>query len=165
MTYTEILQEIAECKDALTTSDYQALKHADGVISDKEYADIKTQRQEWRDRINKLEALIPEAKKQYEADVVKEQEAIRLAEEQARAEEEARMQEEMELAMAKQEEYEADFEAFQNGDMSWDDFSQKYPERISTDEGEDYTDIDIPDSDIILDDSGDDGERGLLNSR
>lgn len=141
MNYQEICWEISENKRLLKESDYKALKHADGVLSDKEYKKIKDQRQEWRDRINELEALLPEA---LEAD------------EQARAEEEARMQEEMEQAMAKQEEYEADFEAFQNGDMSWDDFSQKYPERISANEGEDYTDIDIPDSDIILDDSGDD---------
>ena len=161
MKYLDIVYEISQTKNQLTSTDYQAIKHSEGLISDKEYADIKAQRQEWRDRINELEALLPEAEEEYNA----EQEAIRLAEEQAQAEEEARMQEEMEQAMAKQEEYEADFEAFQNGDMSWDDFSQKYPERISTDEGEDYTDIDIPNSDIILDDSGDDGERGLLNSR
>ena len=157
MKYLDIVYEISQTKNQLTSTDYQAIKHSEGLISDKEYADIKAQRQEWRDRINELEALLPDAEAEYKA----EQEA----EEQARAEEEARMQEEMELAMAKQEEYEADFEAFQNGDMSWDDFSTKYPERISNNEGEDYTDIDISDSDIILDDSGDDGERGLLNSR
>lgn len=146
MTFNEIKDEIRSLRINLHQTDYQAIKHSEGFISDKEYKPIKDQRQGWRDRINELEDMIPEAEK-------------------ARADEEARMQEEMELAMAKQEEYEADFEAFQNGDMSWDDFSQKYPERISTDEGEDYTDIDVPDSDIILDDSGDDGERGLLNSR
>lgn len=147
MNYQEICWEISENKRLLRDTDYKALKHADGVISDEEYEEVKEERQAYRDRINELEALLPEALKEYETE---------------KAEEEARMQDEMEQAMAKQEEYEADFEAFQNGDMSWDDFSQKYPERISTNEGEDYTDIDIPDSDIILDDSGDDGERGLL---
>lgn len=143
MNYQEICWEISENKRLLRDTDYKALKHADGVIPDEEYEEVKEERQTYRDRINELEALLPEALKEYETE---------------KAEEEARMQEEMEQAMAKQEEYEADFEAFQNGDMSWDDFSQKYPERISTNEGEDYTDIDIPDSDIILDDSGDDGE-------
>lgn len=147
MNYQEICWEISENKRLLRDTDYKALKHADGVIPDEEYEEVKEERQAYRDRINELEALLPEALKEYETEKV---------------EEEARMQDEMEQAMAKQEEYEADFEAFQNGDMSWDDFSQKYPERISTNEGEDYTDIDIPDSDIILDDSGDDGERGLL---
>lgn len=147
MNYQEICWEISENKRLLRDTDYKALKHADGVIPDEEYEEVKEERQAYRDRINELEALLPEALKEYETE---------------KAEEEARMQDEMEQAMAKQEEYEADFEAFQNGDMSWDDFSQKYPERISTNEGEDYTDIDIPDSDIILDDSGDDGERGLL---
>lgn len=147
MNYQEICWEISENKRLLRDTDYKALKHADGVIPDEEYEEVKEERQAYRDRINELEALLPEALKEYETE---------------KAEEEARMQDEMEQAMAKQEEYGADFEAFQNGDMSWDDFSQKYPERISTNEGEDYTDIDIPDSDIILDDSGDDGERGLL---
>lgn len=147
MNYQEICWEISENKRLLRDTDYKALKHADGVIPDEEYEEVKEERQAYRDRINELEALLPEALKEYETE---------------KAEEEARMQDEMEQAMAKQEEYEADFEAFQNGDMSWDDFSQKYPERISTNEGEDYTDIDIPDSDIILDDSGDGGERGLL---
>ena len=126
MNYQEICWEISENKRLLKESDYKALKHADGVMSDEEYEEVKEKRQTYRDRINELEALLPEALEEYETE---------------RAEEEARMQEEMELAMAKQEEYEADFEAFQNGDMSWDEFSAKYPERISNNDGEDYTDI------------------------
>lgn len=119
MNYQEICWEISENKRLLRDTDYKALKHADGVIPDEEYEEVKEERQAYRDRINELEALLPEALKEYETE---------------KAEEEARMQEEMEQAMAKQEEYEDDFEAFQNGDMSWDDFSQKYPERISTNE-------------------------------
>jgi len=126
MNYQEICWEISENKRLLKESDYKALKHADGVMSDEEYEEVKEKRQTYRDRINELEALLPEALEEYETE---------------RAEEEARMQEEMELAMAKQEEYEKDFEAFQNGDMSWDEFSAKYPERISNNDGEDYTDI------------------------
>lgn len=144
MEYLNIIDEISYKKSLLSATDYQAIKHSEGFISDEEYEDIKAQRQEWRDHINELEALLPEAEEEYN----KKQEAIRLAKEQARAEEEARMQEEMEQAMAKQEDYEKDFEAFQNGDMSWDEFSAKYPEMISNNEGEDYTDI-IEDSSEI----------------
>lgn len=54
-TNEEILNEIMIRKQLLTNSDYKALKHADGVISDEEYAETKTQRQTWRDEINELE--------------------------------------------------------------------------------------------------------------
>ena len=43
---------------------------------------------------------------------------------------------EMEEAMQRQAEYEADFESFQNGDMSWDDFSQKYPDKVVIEDAE-----------------------------
>ena len=36
--------------------DYQAIKYAEGVITDDDYAPIKAQRQAWRDEINALEA-------------------------------------------------------------------------------------------------------------
>lgn len=46
---------ISEFKKLLSESDYKALKYAEGIISESEYAVIKTQRQEWRNEINKLE--------------------------------------------------------------------------------------------------------------
>lgn len=54
----EILErenEIKELKGLLNDTDYKAIKYAEGLISEEEYAPIKAQRQEWRDRINELE--------------------------------------------------------------------------------------------------------------
>lgn len=48
-------QKIAELKQNLVNTDYKAIKYAEGLISDEEYAPIKAQRQEWREEINKLE--------------------------------------------------------------------------------------------------------------
>ncbi len=48
-------EEIAELKGKLAATDYQAIKYAEGVLSEEEYADMKAQRQLWRDRINELE--------------------------------------------------------------------------------------------------------------
>ena len=53
-----ILAEIIALKQLLARTDYQALKHADGALSDDEYSEVKAQRQEWRDKINELEAQI-----------------------------------------------------------------------------------------------------------
>ena len=60
--YTEIeLAKIAkECeiqalKDALTESDYKALKYIDGLYTEEDYAVIKAERQSYRDKINALE--------------------------------------------------------------------------------------------------------------
>ena len=47
--------EIAELKAKLAATDYQAIKYAEGVLSEEEYAEMKAQRQAWRDRINELE--------------------------------------------------------------------------------------------------------------
>lgn len=49
-------KQIYELKKKLGKTDYKALKHADGEISDEEYECIKEERQSWRDEINKLEA-------------------------------------------------------------------------------------------------------------
>ena len=46
---------IVELKELLAATDYQAIKYAEGVVSDEEYAPIKAQRQAWRDEINALE--------------------------------------------------------------------------------------------------------------
>lgn len=51
----EIADEIQVCKDALTDSDYKALKYVDGLYTEEEYAVIKAERQGYRDRINELE--------------------------------------------------------------------------------------------------------------
>lgn len=46
---------IAELKGLLADSDYKAIKHSEGLISDEEYMPIRAQRQAWRDEINELE--------------------------------------------------------------------------------------------------------------
>lgn len=51
----EIESEIAGLKQILTSSDYKCLKHADGALTDAEYAETKEQRQKLRDKINELE--------------------------------------------------------------------------------------------------------------
>lgn len=47
---------IVELKRKLSETDYQAIKYAEGFISETDYAPIKAQRQAWRDEINALEA-------------------------------------------------------------------------------------------------------------
>jgi len=49
------INRIAELKQLLSNSDYQALKHADGVLTDEEYESMRIQRQLWREEINELE--------------------------------------------------------------------------------------------------------------
>lgn len=49
-------EQIAELKQKLSDTDYQAIKYAEGWITDEEYEPIKMQRQEWRDAINTLES-------------------------------------------------------------------------------------------------------------
>ena len=53
--------EIATLKKQLSDTDYQAIKYAEGWLSEEEYAPIKAERQEWRNRINELELIIIEA--------------------------------------------------------------------------------------------------------
>lgn len=48
-------REIKELKQKLEDTDYKAIKYAEGHISEEEYAPIKAERQEWRNRINELE--------------------------------------------------------------------------------------------------------------
>lgn len=50
------LLQIEELKQKLFNTDYQAIKFAEGLISEEEYTPIKEQRQAWRDKINELEA-------------------------------------------------------------------------------------------------------------
>lgn len=48
-------QEISELKQKLRDTDYQAIKYAEGRLTQEEYQSISNQRQEWRDKINDLE--------------------------------------------------------------------------------------------------------------
>lgn len=48
-------REIAELKSKLSETDYKAIKYAEGLYTDEEYAPVKELRQTWRDRINELE--------------------------------------------------------------------------------------------------------------
>ena len=50
-----VLAEIADLKKSLADTDYQAIKYAEGYYTEEDYAEIKAQRQAWRDRINELE--------------------------------------------------------------------------------------------------------------
>ena len=47
-------KEIAALKKQLASTDYKAIKFAEGFLSDDEYADIKAEREKWRERINSL---------------------------------------------------------------------------------------------------------------
>lgn len=58
--FMQIQSEIAGLKQILARSDYKALKHADGVLSEEEYAPVKAERQALRDRINELEISLAE---------------------------------------------------------------------------------------------------------
>ena len=53
-------EEIEQCKAQLSATDYQAIKHSEGLISEDDYAPIKAQRQALRDRINALEERLRE---------------------------------------------------------------------------------------------------------
>ena len=50
-----IQAEITQLKENLSDTDYAAIKIAEGVAADDDYADVLVQRQAWRDRINALE--------------------------------------------------------------------------------------------------------------
>ena len=51
----KINRQIFELKLKLTQTDYKAIKYSEGLLTDKEYAEVKAQRQAWRDEINRLE--------------------------------------------------------------------------------------------------------------
>lgn len=56
ITDDDIMQNrLFELKSQLTNTDYQAIKFAEGVLTEEEYAPIRQQRQEWRDEVNRLE--------------------------------------------------------------------------------------------------------------
>jgi hypothetical protein len=66
MTYQELNLEISNLKLQLKASDYKAIKHSEGLISEADYAPIKAERQAIRDRINAAEALLPDAKAEFD---------------------------------------------------------------------------------------------------
>lgn len=49
-------EQIAGLKQNLADTDYKAIKYAEGLISDEDYAETKALRQAWRDEINRLES-------------------------------------------------------------------------------------------------------------
>lgn len=50
--------EINKLKAQLQATDYQAIKYAEGWLTEEEYAPIKAERQSMRDRINELEGTL-----------------------------------------------------------------------------------------------------------
>lgn len=52
----EKIIRIKALKNLLAESDYKAIKYAEGIYTEEEYAPIKNQRQAWRDEINTLES-------------------------------------------------------------------------------------------------------------
>lgn len=63
---TPELIEIESLKQQLTDTDYQAIKYAEGQISEEKYSPIREERQAWRDRINELEIEIESEEQKYE---------------------------------------------------------------------------------------------------
>ena len=55
-----INQQIRELQSKLSATDYQALKYSEGWITEKDYTEIKANRQSWRDAINQLQAQLKE---------------------------------------------------------------------------------------------------------
>ena len=47
--------QINALKERLSQTDYQAIKYAEGLIREEDYAVIKAERQGWRDEINLLQ--------------------------------------------------------------------------------------------------------------
>lgn len=63
-TREQIEAEIRGLQQLLTATDYKALKHADGVISDEEYEETRQLRINYRQQINDLEAELEAAEGQ-----------------------------------------------------------------------------------------------------
>lgn len=57
------LYRIEELKQKLFNTDYQAIKYAEGELSEEEYAPMRIQRKLWRDEINQLEEEVQNAAK------------------------------------------------------------------------------------------------------
>ena len=54
------LNKIERLKDELHDSDYKAIKHSEGWLSDEEYAECKAERQSIREEINRIEEMTDE---------------------------------------------------------------------------------------------------------
>lgn len=55
-TQKELIQlEIEDLKEKLQSTDYKAIKFAEGVLTLSEYEPIREQRKQWREKINILE--------------------------------------------------------------------------------------------------------------
>lgn len=52
----KIKNRIAHLQYLLKSTDYKAIKYAEGELSAEEYAETKEKRKQWRDEINSLEA-------------------------------------------------------------------------------------------------------------
>ena len=52
----EIRWQIINLKKQLSDTDYKAIKYAEGILSEEEYAEDKAKRAGWRAEINRLEA-------------------------------------------------------------------------------------------------------------
>ena len=59
-TIASINQQIRELQGKLAATDYQALEYSEGWITEKDYMEIKANRQSWRDAINQLQAQLKE---------------------------------------------------------------------------------------------------------
>ena len=51
----EAKNAILKLKQNLSSTDYQAIKYAEGELTEEKYAPIKAQRKAWREEINRLE--------------------------------------------------------------------------------------------------------------
>lgn len=51
-------QKINELKRKLSATDYKAIKYAEGLISEEDYAPIKAEREAYREQIRECERLI-----------------------------------------------------------------------------------------------------------
>ncbi len=60
MTKEEAQAEINGLKNLLAQTDYQAIKFAEGSITEDEYKEERAKRQSFRDKINELEKFISE---------------------------------------------------------------------------------------------------------
>lgn len=54
MSKSNLNAELYVLQNNLKRTDYQALKYAEGALTEAEYAPIKAQRQAWRTEINRL---------------------------------------------------------------------------------------------------------------
>ena len=58
-----IKKRIEELKQLLSSTDYQAIKYAEGELTEEEYSQMKNQRKQWRLEINNLEIELNQIKK------------------------------------------------------------------------------------------------------